>query len=864
MLHQKEERDMENIFIQDKYSKFLSEIERFIELKKKKQTKIKGKVEEIDLSNNILTIRLQLIQELKLSRGSLILIKEDNLLNLLTKYERATVKEIYNSLLKIETKTEPSEFENKNVILDINNMNVALERLENIIESIKNGEIGLDNLRILDIVLGEKKPKYSKKRIFFVSKRLNENQKEAIIKSIEADDFHMVIGPPGTGKTYVIEELIKQFSTKNQKLLITAWTNLAVDNIIKRLSEREYKKIVRIGPINEIDPQVRKYSIFEKMKKHKNWKEVEKCNLKIDELIKLKFQKRTEINLMQNSVNKIKNEKKVLKEELDNFINEEQKYKAIEKTSVDYVNFLDISSINNEMTLLNQKSESYLLLSKNIVQIKDIQTKIPEIKYIIQLKNEIKSIRLSILGKRISSFFLLTTKNKELGRLKQQYEKNRKYLNEILELQRKCDDLKKQCEKQFVILYNNENGQPDKDALNFEFKIYKILESQYIPSFKEQEELTVKRRTLGINQEVNRIYLDFLKIQKELSNIKIKSLNTDMYIQINHKNDLEKQYENLSSSLECHKKNVERLKRVIITEIIDDADLIAATAISSCHYFLDNIFFDIMIMDEASQVASFMSLLPLFKCKKFILVGDNKQLQPIEDADISKEMNLSIFNRLFEKYSYASTLLTTQYRMHRSIAKIANDIFYDGKLKTFEGIAEEILDLKIEGHHFLNPKLPVIIIDTSKTEFYEDGIGSGCSNIKEAKYITNIVSSFIKNGIKSEQIGIITPYVNQKLKIKELLKNIEIKDVEVDTIHKFQGKEKDVIIMSFAKSKECSFSHYNLRFIENETLINVAITRAKKKLILVGNLKTLGQSILLKKVIDKIGKENTITLNSMS
>ncbi len=333
-----------------------------------------------------------------------------------------------------------------------------------------------------------------------------------------------------------------------------------------------------------------------------------------------------------------------------------------------------------------------------------------------------------------------------------------------------------------------------------------------------------------------------------------------MNIQINNKYDLHKKYINLVASLELYKKNIDKLIKSIISEIVEKADVIASTVVSSCHYFLDNTNFYVMIMDESSQVASFMSLLPLMKCKKFILVGDNKQLQPIEEEDISKEMNLSIFNRLLEMYPEASTFLPTQYRMHKTIAQIANEIFYEGKLRTSKQAAERILNLKVGKHLFLNPKIPVVYIDTSKVAYYEDEVGSGCSNVQEAKYVAYLVSLFIKKGIKMKDIAVITPYVKQSFLVKEFLDNIKIKDIEVNTVHKFQGREKDIIIMSFAKSKKYSFPLYKLKFIENETLINVAITRARKKLILVGNSKTLCQSNLLKKVISKIGEKNRIIL----
>ncbi len=848
--------NMENAPINiEKYSKIIKEIERFIEIKKKKPTTFKGTVETIDLSNNILTIKLQSSNQPNLSRGSLILIRENSPLGIDI---RATTKDFYNSNLKLEIKTNPSQFENKEVVIDIEKINVILERLKKIIENIKKGEISLDNVRILDFIIGENKPRYTQKRASFISKKLNESQKDGVINSIKAEDFHLIIGPPGTGKTYVIEELIKQFIKINQKLLVTAWTNLAVDNIITRLSMKETKNIVRIGPINEIDSEVKKFSIFEKMKEHKDWIEVERYHKVIDELFKRIPTIKDEISLVQDKINQSKDTKQIFSNELDSLIAEKRKYDKLIFIPVNNKTVVDIFPINNELSLINKKSETCLFLSRNILQMNELQKQIQEVD-MHQLKNSIRYMKFSIMSKKVSSFFTKTN-TKELEKLKQEYEKNRKYLDEVLEHQKKYVRLKKICEKESNRIYPHGNGTPDKEALHLEFMAYKILEDKYLPILKEQEISNLMRRTSEVNQEVYRIYVDSLNRKVDLLDVKMKSLNTELYIQINQRENLQRQYVNLLSSLDFYKKNVDKLRKAIISDIIDKADLIATTAVSSCHYFLDDTNFDVMIMDEATQVASFISLLPLLKCKKFILVGDNKQLQPIEEEDISKEMNVSIFNRLFEIYPESSTFLSTQYRMHKSIAQIANEIFYEGKLRTSEKIAERTLNLEASEHQFLNPKIPVVFIDTSKRAYYEDEVGSGCSNTKEAKYVAYIVSLFIKKGIKAEDIGVVTPFVKQKLSVEEFLNDIRIKGVEVDTVHKFQGREKEIIIMSFARSKKYSFPQYKLKFIENETLVNVAITRAKKKLILVGNSETLCQSKLLRNIVNRIGNKNSILL----
>ena len=284
-----------------------------------------------------------------------------------------------------------------------------------------------------------------------------------------------------------------------------------------------------------------------------------------------------------------------------------------------------------------------------------------------------------LVGKKVSSLFF-HKKEKEIKKLKRKYEKNKRYLDEISKLETEYDNLKKSNEAEFNKIYPDENGSPDKDALNFEYKSYRILEDKYFPALKEQENSNIK--TSKINQEVYNIYLDSLKKKSELLDVKIEGVDAERDIQINYKKDRHKEYINLIISLDLYKRNIDKLKKSIISDIIDKADIIAATAISSCHPYLDNINFDIVIMDESSQVASFMSLLPLLKCKKFILVGDNKQLQPIEEKDISPEMNLSIFNRLFEMYPKDATFLPVQYRMHKTIAQIASEIFYEGKLRT--------------------------------------------------------------------------------------------------------------------------------------------------------------------------------------
>ena len=245
------------------------------------------------------------------------------------------------------------------------------------------------------------------------------------------------------------------------------------------------------------------------------------------------------------------------------------------------------------------------------------------------------------------------------------------------------------------------------------------------------------------------------------------------------------------------------------------------------------------------------SILPLLKCKKFILVGDNKQLQPIKESKLSKNLNKSIFNHFIDKYPLNYSFLDTQYRMNQEISDAASSLFYDGKIKTYPPIAKQTLE-SLKDNFSINSDNPLTFVDTADVEYYEDGLGGGCENCEEARLVVKVVNQLIENDVDPQEIGVITPYKKHKNLIKRHLK---IDEIEVDTVYSFQGKEKDVIVMSFCKS---NIRHLVNRFIADPNQLNVSITRARKKLIIIGNSKTIGKSRLISQLLESVGESNTI------
>jgi len=116
-------------------------------------------------------------------------------------------------------------------------------------------------------------------------------------------------------------------------------------------------------------------------------------------------------------------------------------------------------------------------------------------------------------------------------------------------------------------------------------------------------------------------------------------------------------------------------------------------------------------------------------------------------------------------------------------------------------------------------------------------VGTGCENRNEAKLVIKIVN-MLQEGLDTSEIGVITPYNRHKIYLQNQLNEFS-EGVEVETVYSFQGREKDVIIISFCNSKLGRLNKFIKKFIERPSQLNVAMTRARKKLILVGNSKKI-------------------------
>ncbi|WP_281773939.1 AAA domain-containing protein, partial [Methanobacterium formicicum] len=243
--------------------KLVAEIKEFIEEKREPDEIVNAMVTAISKNDN--TITLELEEDFNFYPGALVTVNKIG----------GTVQDKYSNVIKVATKEKVKFEEGNTVKIDSSLMNLVLARLERTIDRIKDNKLDQNHKKILQFILGNGKPHYHDKNIVFQSKTLNESQKEAVNRSLNADNFHLVIGPPGTGKTFVITEILNQLLLKQKKILVTAWTNIAVDNILDKFHSYPEDKILRLGSFKEISPSHRKYTLEVKRKKTKAWDEVQ-------------------------------------------------------------------------------------------------------------------------------------------------------------------------------------------------------------------------------------------------------------------------------------------------------------------------------------------------------------------------------------------------------------------------------------------------------------------------------------------------------------------------------------------------------------------------------------------------------------
>jgi len=280
-----------------------------------------------------------------------------------------------------------------------------------------------------------------------------------------------------------------------------------------------------------------------------------------------------------------------------------------------------------------------------------------------------------------------------------------------------------------------------------------------------------------------------------------------------------------------------RLEAQAVEHILDTADILCATTTGLDENVLGNRRFDLVVIDEACQSTEPGCWIAINRAERVVLAGDHCQLPPtVLSADAQREgYAISLFERLAKAHgSRILRRLDSQYRMHAAIMEFSSLEFYDAELVAHESVAgHRLTDLP---NVIANPltEWPIEFIDTAGASFDEETEPDGQSrlNSREADLIVLKMNELLASGVQAQQIGIITPYAAQARLLREKL---SLSDLEIDTVDGFQGREKEAILISLVRSNDRG----EIGFLSDLRRMNVAMTRARRKLLIVGDSATL-------------------------
>jgi DNA replication ATP-dependent helicase Dna2 len=293
-----------------------------------------------------------------------------------------------------------------------------------------------------------------------------------------------------------------------------------------------------------------------------------------------------------------------------------------------------------------------------------------------------------------------------------------------------------------------------------------------------------------------------------------------------------------------------------IRETLRTAPLVAATTAtwSSEHYddIGEPLLFDLAILDEATQLTLPATLGALRFARRFVLVGDDRQLPPLvrSEAAAARGLKRSLFATLLDRWGdVASVGLVRQYRMHPVICDFPSKAFY-GDALVAEGAARDSLlalprPIAPPYDRVLDPARPVVLIDTP-LEPHERGRKE---NQAQALIARDLIRALREAGVAAEDIGVIAPYRAQVAAIRAKLAASGTADVLVDTVDRFQGGERSVIVYSFGGGGAATWGGRGPDFLADAHRLNVALTRARHKLIILGSRAVLEEIPLLRRLV---------------
>lgn len=294
---------------------------------------------------------------------------------------------------------------------------------------------------------------------------------------------------------------------------------------------------------------------------------------------------------------------------------------------------------------------------------------------------------------------------------------------------------------------------------------------------------------------------------------------------------------------EAHRimKDVGKTEQYIMDDLIAKADVIAATLVGANHYTVRDVRYSTVVIDEAGQALEPACWIAILKGKKLILAGDHCQLPPTIKSNGAARNGLmeTLLEKCVALHPQTVTLLQQQYRMHSHIMGYSSRVFYGDQLQAHSSVAAHLL--------FHSDK-PLVYVDTAGCGYDEVSEGTSTSNPEEAAFVIKHLALLVTdleahyNTSTFPSIGVIAPYKQQVNVLRDLLEHAPMltkykEYISVNTVDSFQGQERDIVYISMTRSNSDGI----IGFLSDTRRMNVAMTRARKKLVVIGDSATLSR-----------------------
>ena len=370
----------------------------------------------------------------------------------------------------------------------------------------------------------------------------------------------------------------------------------------------------------------------------------------------------------------------------------------------------------------------------------------------------------------------------------------------------------------------------------------------------------VLQHCLDLQVSLHPSFKDMKQFRKDADSIRKKALKFKRNF---GREEREKRRDMLAEAKACQKQ-ARDMEDFILYDLLSKAQAITCTLTGAATRMLRDRRFSTIFIDEAAQATEAATWIPIRMADRVVFAGDHCQLPPTVKSQEAARQGLatSLFEKCIERQPKQAVMLRRQYRMNKAIMGFSNQEFYDNGLEADESVAEHRLDEREEKALLYRP---MEFVDTAGCGFEEEQNPETMSlhNTGEGDllmvYLMEMAEALrSKKGWPS--VGIISPYKDQVNLLRERLEQTEIPNgwrpfITVDTVDGFQGQERDIIIMSLVRCNDSG----SIGFLSDTRRMNVAMTRARKKLVMIGDSGTLANHKFFQAFLDYVEKNDAYT-----